>query len=392
MNTLSPFPHLTVSTICLLFLFFSCKQRTVNPNFESQTIDDQIQIGYGLGIGDVNGDQKPDILLADKKQFVWYRNPDWARFVMVDSLTERDNVCIAVRDLDGDGKVEVAVGAQWNPGETSDSLASGSVHYLIRPEDPTGLWTPVKLYHEPTIHRMKWIQTSDGSYYLTVLPLHGVGNQQGEGNPVNLLSFRFPKDPRGTWEKQIVSTEMHLTHNFDIQPGVQGEYVLIGGKEGIRTVLFENGTWVLKEKPVNKNQAFGEVQMGYLKNGYPFVAGVEPMHGNILSVFNAGDENTRTVLSGDLNQGHALACGDLLDRGEDQIIVGWRNSNSEEKVGIKLFIREEYGKWEGHWIDDNQMACEDLKVADLNGDGHLDIIAAGRATQNLNIYWNRSFD
>jgi len=36
------------------------------------------------------------------------------------------------------------------------------------------------------------------------------------------------------------------------------------------------------------------------------------------------------------------------------------------------------------------MACEDLKVIDLNGDGKQDIIASGRSTHNLKIYWNKS--
>ena len=34
------------------------------------------------------------------------------------------------------------------------------------------------------------------------------------------------------------------------------------------------------------------------------------------------------------------------------------------------------------------MATEDIQVADLNDDGKLDIIAAGRATNNLKIYFN----
>ena len=97
-------------------------QVTDSPKFEAQEIDTNVAIGYGLAIGDVDGDRKPDILLADKKQFVWYRNGDWKRFVMAENLTESDNVCIAARDIDGDGKVEVAVGAQWNPGETSDTI------------------------------------------------------------------------------------------------------------------------------------------------------------------------------------------------------------------------------------------------------------------------------
>ncbi len=55
------------------------------PKFTAQVIDDNVAIGYGLAIGDVDGDGKPDILLADKKQFVWYRNGDWKRFVMIEN-------------------------------------------------------------------------------------------------------------------------------------------------------------------------------------------------------------------------------------------------------------------------------------------------------------------
>ena len=129
------------------------------PKFERQVIDAKIQIGYGLAIGDVDGDGKPDILLADKKQIVWYRNPDWKRFVMAEDLTPQDNVCIAARDIDGSGKVSVAVGAGWNPSETTDPTKSGGVFYLIRPKDPTQHWEPVRLHHEVTTHRMTWVKT-----------------------------------------------------------------------------------------------------------------------------------------------------------------------------------------------------------------------------------------
>src|SRR6266511_1362344 len=92
-----------------------------DPKFRTQTIDDKIQIGYGVAVADVDGDKKPDILLADKKQFVWYRNPAWEKFVIAENLTKEDNVCIAAADIDGDGKCEIAVGAAWNPGDTVNS-------------------------------------------------------------------------------------------------------------------------------------------------------------------------------------------------------------------------------------------------------------------------------
>ena len=37
---------------------------------------------------------------------------------------------------------------------------------------------------------------------------------------------------------------------------------------------------------------------------------------------------------------------------------------------------------------DKETACEDLALADLDGDGKLDIIAAGRTSHNLRILWN----
>ena len=46
--------------------------------------------------------------------------------------------------------------------------------------------------------------------------------------------------------------------------------------------------------------------------------------------------------------------------------------------------------WTTYLLDDGGMATEDLRAADLDADGRLDLIAAGRATNNLKIYWNRT--
>tara|TARA_R110002167_G_scaffold220945_1_gene425594 strand:- start:104 stop:328 length:225 start_codon:yes stop_codon:yes gene_type:complete len=50
-----------------------CFADDATPNFKPQTIDSTVEIGYGTAIGDVDGDGKPDILLADKKEIAWYQ-------------------------------------------------------------------------------------------------------------------------------------------------------------------------------------------------------------------------------------------------------------------------------------------------------------------------------
>ena len=136
------------------------------PEFQWREVEiDKIEIGYGLQLTDVDGDGKTDIVLADKRTIQWYRNPTWEKHLIAADLTERDNVCVTARDIDGDGKCEIAVGGQWNFRET---LKDGAVFYLIPPEDRTKTWTPVKLYNEPNTHRMHWVKAGEGSYELVV--------------------------------------------------------------------------------------------------------------------------------------------------------------------------------------------------------------------------------
>ena len=375
------------------------------PAFREQTIDDKIEIGYAVTVADVDGDGKPDILVVDKKQIVWYHNPDWTKHVIAENLTEHDNVCIAAQDIDGSGKCSIAVGAEWNP---SDTVNSGAVFYLIPPADRTQKWEPVRFPSvEPTTHRMKWVRrgTSDDGkprHDLLVVPLHGRGNKNGEGAGVKVLEYQMPKDPHDVWKSYVVSDDMHMMHNFAVvsPPNFPVDILHLGGREGIKTTgsaqdmshakLFVDHR--ASEPPLS---GVGEVRVGLLQKDRPFLATVEPMHGNMVAIYfeNKGGTPPRTLLDDTLVEGHALACGDLLHLGRDQIVVGWRGKTNDRlgKVGIKMFVPDEKGEhWTQHLLDDNTMACEDLVLADLNGDGKLDIIASGRRTKNVKIYWNET--
>ncbi len=405
----------------LFFLAAVLPLVAVEPKFEAETIDAEIEIGYGLAIADVDGDGKDDILLADKREFVWYQNPTWEKHVMIRNLTLRDNVCIAARDLDGDGKCEVAVGANWNPGETNSETNSGSVDYLIAPKDRTKRWTAVKLPHEPTVHRMHWRRSEKNRWELVMLPLHGRGNVKGDGaNGVRIMAYELPKDPSKAenWKIRVLNDELHQTHNFDVALSARGgEEMIIGGSEGILSVNRRGETDLTvkaadfateSDAAADPNKFSGGAGAGEVRYGpdYTFrgsylthFAAIEPIHGNEVVIYTVEKETApihkpvwkRTVIDNSLVQGHALATADLLGLDREQIVAGWRKPNSEGNVGIKLYTwNASDDSWSTHWIDQNEMATEDLKVADLNADGKLDIIAAGRDTKNVKIYWNQS--
>lgn len=372
-----------------------CAADLPEANFQPQTIDGELSIGYGVAISDVDGDGFPDIVLADSRETRWYRNPGgkrektWEKHVLTGSLTKNDHVCVAACDTDGDGKAEIAVGAEWNPGDTRDS---GAVFTLAAQEDRASSWEATEQHREPTVHRMHWVKESS-SHFLAVLPLHGCGNENGEGEGIRFLGYRKSASPNEKWNTFLIHHGFHLAHNF--QPvswnaGDTNQSMLVAEKKGVHLIEGSANSWESKQLT---HHGSGEVQLGRLPDGRRFIATIEPMHGNQVVIYPEIDTTftQRLLVDDTLSQGHALVAGDFLGVGHDQIAAGWRSPGKDGKVGLRLYAPSDKDgqTWKLHaTIDDNQMACEDMKAGDLDGDGKLDLIAAGRSTKNLTIYWN----
>lgn len=76
------------------------------------------------------------------------------------------------------------------------------------------------------------------------------------------------------------------------------------------------------------------------------------------------------------------------------MIIGVRDDLAKEKgkkSGVRIYSTSD-GKgatWTRNDVDEGGVAIEDLAAADLDGDGKIDIVAVGRATKNVRIYWNK---
>ena len=118
---------------------------------------------------------------------------------------------------------------------------------------------------------------------------------------------------------------------------------------------------------------------------------MESFHGNNLVLYKEKADKSygRQIIFSKMSGGHAVATGDFLNSGYDQIIFGWRNKLRNATYGIQIATLEaSTGQWKFQWIDEGGLAAEDIKVADLDNDGDLDFVASGRSSNNLRIYWN----
>ncbi len=385
--------------------------------YHVQEIDTKLNVGYAVVVADVNGDGKPDIVVVDTDKVYWYENPgspgaEWKRRTMVEHQTKADNVCIAAADIDGDGKVDFALGAGWKP---FDTKVPGTLQWLRRAGSLDDPWEvhPIPC-DEPTVHRIRFADLDgDGKPQLVVAPIMGrdatrAGNWT-DGRPVRLLAYKIPADPvKGPWEAKVIDESLHVVHNFTPVPaeGRKGMDLLAASYEGLtRLTRDAGGHWAgrrvgegYQETPLASRGA-SEVKAGKVAGG-PFIATIEPFHGNRVVAYTPPADPKklweRKVLDSRLRWGHAVWCADLDGDGSDELIIGVRDDPARgdeftDPRGVRVYRSRDatWRAWDRVLVDAGGVAVEDLTAADLDGDGRVDVVAVGRQTGNVRIYWNQ---
>ena len=372
--------------------------------FRMQEIARELGVVYAVLVQDVNGDRKPDVVAINHTQVMWFENPTWRKHVILDGVTKKDNVCFDAHDIDGDGKLDLALGADWQPTNTE---SGGSLQWISARGGPqTGPWRMFPIGEEPTLHRIRWGDvTGDGKPELVVVPLHGRGNKPPlwEGDGVRILVFKIPPDPtKDPWPVEVADHSLHIVHNFILHDGE----IWTASREGVHALKRgAGGKWTRRK--IGAGQP-GEIKLGRVQRNL-HLATVEPWHGHSIVIYEqpAAAHNPqfgarvtpqpieglpwqRTVIESDLSQAHALGWGDFNGDGSDEIAVGWRG----KPFGLAVYKKmptppnRRTPLWRKFMVDSGGMATEDLAVADLDGDGRPEIIAGGRATANIRIYWN----
>jgi hypothetical protein len=367
----------------------SAAQGTGTFQFRAEQIAADFGVGYAVTTGDVNGDNRTDVVAISGTDLVWFEAPTWQKRVMLSGVTPKDNVCLSLHDIDRDGRLDVALGATWQP---SNTTGGGTLHWVRQGAPGTEpAWELHSISEEPTLHRIRWADVDgDRSPELIVAPLHGRGTKgpEWQGQGARLQVFRPPAKPAAEpWTAEVVDDTLHILHNFlptNFDADAQDE-ILTASREGVSLLdRGEGGKWT---RTLIAEGSPGEIKMGRVA-GRRMLATVEPWHGTSVVVY--GEQPgmwSRTVIESAITGGHALGWADFDGDGNDDLAVGWRDA----KPGVAIYSVNRDGTLRSKvMVDEGGMATEDLTVADLNGDTKPDIVASGRATRNVKIYFNET--
>jgi hypothetical protein len=378
-------------------------------HFRVQEIETGLKVGYAVLLVDVNGDGQKDIVVVDTTRVVWYENPTWKRRVIIEGQTRPDNVCLAAHDIDGDGQIDFALGADW---KGTNTHTEGNIYWLQRGRTLEEPWLLHPIGAEPTVHRMRFVDLDgSGKPRLVVAPLLGKRSTK-ENNwmdgPVRVLAYQIPKDPvHERWVPEVLDDSLHVLHNFwPVEaPGRRGMDLLCASYEGVSLLSpSASGKWQRRQlgegnqANPRSNRGSSEIKEGKLKNGLRYLATIEPWHGHQVVVYTPPADPgkglwTRHVLDEQLRWGHAVWCADLDGDGDEELIIGVRDNLSKkpgERSGVRIYkaLDSTGSQWSRQIIEDGGVAVEDLAAADLSGAGRIDLVAVGRQTHNIRIYWN----
>ena len=323
------------------------------PRFQAQEIDPHAgEICYAVTAADVNGDRKPDVVAVTEDAVVWYENPSWRKQDIIRKATARDNVCIQPHDIDGDGRVDFALGAGWRPTDTKDPstlqwLGRDAAGPLAGPPDPVrgADAAPAALGRR---ERDGQEATRRRRPCRAAAPRARTG---GKGRGCASSFMTFPSNPRAQpWPVEIADSSLHTIHNLQLidMDGDRRDEIVVAAWEGVfvldrdpagRWTKTRIGTGNQEAKPF---KGASEVKVGRLartarptspRSSPGTVSRSSSTHPPECAQAFASRRPARAILwsrqviAEPVQWGHAVWCADLDGDGDDELIIGQRDPN-----------------------------------------------------------------
>jgi hypothetical protein len=326
------------------------------PTFREIVIDPHCgEICYAVTLADIDGDKRQDIVAVTENRVLWYQAPDWKKRVIIEDQTTRDNVCIDALDIDGDGRIDFALGAGWTK--------VGTIQWLSRGKTLDDKWNVHCIGEEAWLHRMRFADVLGlGKPQLVISPLNAT-----VGKGVRLTAFAIPENPRTEpWPRTVLDAGLNKMHNHwhvDLD-GDKTLDTITASQEGVHWIRRDDkafrktkiGTGIKGPNPASSGA--GEIKLGKLKSGKRFITTVEPMHGTQLVVYLEPDGGkvdqlwSRHLLDASLSRGHALWTADLDGDGSEEIVMGHSDPGQGSAKGPGVYVFDvqttDGTKWNKH--------------------------------------------
>ena len=368
----------------------------------------QVPNGYQVAVADVSGDGRPDILALSSEESIveWFENSSWKPRPI--TTATRHNISLAPLFHSGYPERGLALASDF---ALNDSTSGGSVWWGEPGVSSDTEWSLRLLGRIPTSHRLRWANLDGrGLLGLVDVPLLGYGAKEPDYRVPAPLTWFEPPEPllrghvsatdtgKGEWFPHLIDESLTVVHGVHIMDWDNDgrDEVLTASFEGVH--LFHSSgaggdlRWTKThlaagDQASTPRRGASEIGVGRLA-GNRFLATIEPWHGEHVVVYTRGrpgDLWSRHPVDDSFHDGHALACGDVDGDGNDEIVAGFRGMGTSLYVYYSMDASGD--KWERQTLD-TEMAASGTVLADIDGDGRLDVVAIGASTGNVKWYEN----